>query len=82
MERSTPERYIRYARSLRKYKRVLLNFRDIDRLKEILASRENPVQLIIAGKAHPETRGSRSSEDQSHLHEEPFGNIEFWRTTT
>jgi starch phosphorylase len=44
---------IGFARRFATYKRATLLFRDGDRLKRILASHEHPVQLIIAGKAHP-----------------------------
>jgi starch phosphorylase len=65
---------IGYARRFAEYKRGLLIFRDIDRLKEILASRENPVQLIIAGKAHPrDNEGKAIIQRIIHIsREEPF----------
>lgn len=44
---------IGFARRMATYKRGLLIFKDIDRLKAILSSKERPVQLIVAGKAHP-----------------------------
>ena len=45
---------IGFARRFASYKRATLIFSDIDRLYEILINREFPVQLIIAGKAHPQ----------------------------
>jgi starch phosphorylase len=40
------------------YKIATLLFRDIDRLSKILRNSEKPVQIIIAGKAHPhDTQG-------------------------
>lgn len=44
---------IGFARRFATYKRATLLFRDIDRLKKILCNPERPVQIIIAGKAHP-----------------------------
>lgn len=44
---------IGFARRFAAYKRGTLIFRDLQRLKKILVNKEYPVQLIIAGKAHP-----------------------------
>jgi starch phosphorylase len=44
---------IGFARRFATYKRATLLFKDIDRLKKILCNPERPVQIIIAGKAHP-----------------------------
>ncbi len=44
---------IGFARRFAAYKRATLLFRDMDRLKAILTNPERPVQIIIAGKAHP-----------------------------
>ena len=44
---------IGFARRFATYKRATLLFRDIDRLSDILLNNERPVQIIIAGKAHP-----------------------------
>ena len=44
---------IGFARRFAAYKRADLIFRDVERLKAILLSKTHPVQLIIAGKAHP-----------------------------
>jgi len=41
------------ARRFATYKRSTLIFRDIERLGEIVNNRKHPVQIIIAGKAHP-----------------------------
>ncbi|MFH1369532.1 MAG: alpha-glucan family phosphorylase [Elusimicrobiota bacterium] len=41
------------ARRFASYKRGTLLFRDLERLKNILNNKNRPVQLIIAGKAHP-----------------------------
>ncbi|HTP89050.1 MAG TPA: alpha-glucan family phosphorylase [Bryobacteraceae bacterium] len=44
---------IGFARRFATYKRATLLFRDVNRLKKILTNRERPVQIVIAGKAHP-----------------------------
>lgn len=45
---------IGFARRFAGYKRGNLLFRDIERLKKILTQKDRPVQLLIAGKAHPQ----------------------------
>lgn len=42
-----------FARRFATYKRANLLFRDPERLARLLGDEERPVQLIIAGKAHP-----------------------------
>jgi glycogen phosphorylase len=44
---------IGFARRFATYKRALLLFRDPDRLARIMDAANRPVQIIIAGKAHP-----------------------------
>jgi glycogen phosphorylase len=44
---------IGFARRFATYKRATLLFRDVERLKRILGNKEMPVQIVIAGKAHP-----------------------------
>lgn len=44
---------IGFARRFATYKRALLIFQDIERLKGILHNEWRPVQIIFAGKAHP-----------------------------
>jgi glycogen phosphorylase len=44
---------IGFSRRFATYKRATLLFRDIERLKRILTNPEMPVQIVIAGKAHP-----------------------------
>jgi starch phosphorylase len=44
---------IGFARRFATYKRATLIFRDLERLKRILTNAKRPVQLLIAGKAHP-----------------------------
>ena len=45
---------IGFARRFAAYKRGALIFHDPDRLEAILGDRDRPVQLIMAGKAHPQ----------------------------
>jgi len=45
---------IGFARRFATYKRATLLFRDVERLKRILLNKEMPVQVLIAGKAHPQ----------------------------
>jgi starch phosphorylase len=44
---------IGFARRFATYKRAYLLLRDPDRLEAILSSSQQPVQIIMAGKAHP-----------------------------
>lgn len=44
---------IGFARRFTAYKRAYLLFQNVDRLKSILCHPRHPVQIIIAGKAHP-----------------------------
>jgi len=44
---------IAFARRFATYKRALLIFRNLERLKKILHDDWRPVQIIFAGKAHP-----------------------------
>ncbi len=44
---------IGFARRFAAYKRATLLFRDVSRLKAILLDQARPVQLVLAGKAHP-----------------------------
>ena len=44
---------IGFARRFAPYKRANLLLRDHDRLARILSDRKRPVQLLVAGKAHP-----------------------------
>jgi starch phosphorylase len=45
---------IGFARRMATYKRATLLLHDVERLAGILSNKERPVQIIIAGKAHPE----------------------------
>nr|MBN2277039.1 alpha-glucan family phosphorylase [candidate division Zixibacteria bacterium] len=44
---------IGFARRFSSYKRAFLLFRDAERLKRIISNSEMPVQIVMAGKAHP-----------------------------
>ncbi len=50
---------IGFARRVPSYKRLTLMLRDPERLKSILLNAERPVQIIIAGKAHPADEGGK-----------------------
>jgi starch phosphorylase len=45
---------IGFARRVPTYKRLTLMLRDPERLKALLLDPERPIQLVIAGKAHPD----------------------------
>jgi starch phosphorylase len=51
---------IGFARRFATYKRATLIFRDVERLKRILLNKEMPVQIVIAGKAHPKDQPGKS----------------------
>lgn len=48
-----------FARRFATYKRAPLMLRDAERLKRILNSAQRPVQVIIAGKAHPKDEAGK-----------------------
>src|SRR5258708_36223317 len=48
------------ARRFATYKRANLIFRDPERLKRILSDKDRPVQIVIAGKAHPKDHPGKS----------------------
>jgi starch phosphorylase len=50
---------IGFARRVPSYKRLTLMLRDPERLRRILLHPERPVQLVIAGKAHPADEGGK-----------------------
>ncbi|HEX6248741.1 MAG TPA: alpha-glucan family phosphorylase [Nocardioidaceae bacterium] len=50
---------IGFARRVPSYKRLTLMLSDPERLKRILLDPERPVQLVIAGKAHPADEGGK-----------------------
>lgn len=51
---------IGFARRFATYKRATLLFRDVERLKKILLHKDMPVQIVIAGKAHPKDQPGKS----------------------
>ncbi|MSW87063.1 MAG: alpha-glucan family phosphorylase, partial [Actinobacteria bacterium] len=51
---------IGFARRVPSYKRLTLMLRDRDRLTALLTDPERPVQLVIAGKAHPADEGGKA----------------------
>jgi len=51
---------IGFARRFATYKRATLLFHDAERLKKILCDRERPVQIVIAGKAHPKDQPGKA----------------------
>ncbi|MFD5751166.1 alpha-glucan family phosphorylase [Streptomyces sp. NPDC127033] len=50
---------IGFARRVPSYKRLTLMLRDRDRLTELLLHPERPVQIVVAGKAHPADDGGK-----------------------
>jgi starch phosphorylase len=66
---------IGFARRFATYKRALLIFRDIERLKKIFHDEWRPVQIIFAGKAHPADAPGRNliSEIYNLAREHGFG---------
>jgi len=53
-EQFRPDRLtIGFARRFATYKRADLLFRDLHRVRALVADRDRPVQIVIAGKAHP-----------------------------
>jgi starch phosphorylase len=50
---------IGFARRFATYKRARLIFQDYNRLKEIIANADRPVQIVFSGKAHPADQGGQ-----------------------
>ncbi len=50
---------IGFARRVPSYKRLTLMLRDPDRLEALLLDPQRPVQLVVAGKAHPADEGGK-----------------------
>ncbi len=50
---------IGFARRVPSYKRLTLMLRDPERLRSLLLHPQRPVQLVIAGKAHPADEGGK-----------------------
>jgi starch phosphorylase len=55
---------IGFARRVPSYKRLTLMLRDPERLKRILLDPDRPVQMVIAGKAHPADDGGKALVQQ------------------
>jgi starch phosphorylase len=61
-----------FARRFATYKRATLILRDRDRLKRLLSDGSRPVQLILAGKAHPrDDAGKELIRQVTHLSRDP-----------
>ncbi len=50
---------IGFARRFATYKRATLLFSDLARVKTLLGNPDRPVQLVFAGKAHPQDKGGK-----------------------
>jgi starch phosphorylase len=63
---------IGFARRFSTYKRGNLIFHDLDRLEKIVTNEKYPVQILMAGKAHPlDTPGKEIIKDIIELAREP-----------
>lgn len=63
---------IGFARRFAAYKRATLIFKDLMRLKKILLNESYPVQLIFAGKSHPQDEeGKKLIKEINNLSKEP-----------
>ncbi|WP_256842111.1 alpha-glucan family phosphorylase [Ornithinimicrobium cryptoxanthini] len=63
---------IGFARRVPTYKRLTLMLRDPERLAKILLDEERPVQLVIAGKAHPaDDTGKRLIQEMVRFTDDP-----------
>ncbi|MEO5904289.1 MAG: alpha-glucan family phosphorylase [Gemmatimonadaceae bacterium] len=63
---------IGFARRFATYKRANLMFTDVERMRSILVNASRPVQIIFAGKAHPEdTPGKKILQDVHHFTRDP-----------
>ena len=58
---------IGFARRFATYKRATLLFRDLERITQILNDKDRPVQILIAGKAHP--RDKEGQDLIKYIHE-------------
>jgi glycogen phosphorylase len=48
-----------FARRVPSYKRLTLMLRDPERLKRLLTDPKRPIQIVIAGKSHPDDEGGK-----------------------
>jgi len=63
---------IGFARRFATYKRATLLFQDRERLKRILLNKDMPVQIVVAGKAHPRDQpGKANIRDVVQLSRDP-----------
>ncbi|OON79610.1 alpha-glucan family phosphorylase [Streptomyces tsukubensis] len=63
---------IGFARRVPSYKRLTLMLRDKDRLRALLLHPERPVQIVVAGKAHPaDDGGKRLIQDLVRFADDP-----------
>ncbi|MBM9466841.1 alpha-glucan family phosphorylase [Nakamurella leprariae] len=63
---------IGFARRVSTYKRLTLMLRDPARLKQILLDRDHPVQIVVAGKAHPaDEYGKRFMQEMVRFTDDP-----------
>jgi glycogen phosphorylase len=61
-----------FARRVPSYKRLTLMLRDPARLKALLTDPERPIQIVIAGKAHPADEGGKALIQQmAHFADDP-----------
>jgi starch phosphorylase len=61
-----------FARRFAQYKRATLMLADVDRLKALLLHSERPIQIVIAGKAHPlDDVGKEMIRQIVHFSEDP-----------
>lgn len=63
---------IGFGRRFATYKRANLLFSELDKIAELLADTERPIQLIYAGKAHPKDEpGKRFIKEIANLRHDP-----------
>ncbi|MEU2714919.1 glycosyltransferase family 1 protein [Streptomyces sp. NPDC007205] len=63
---------IGFARRVPSYKRLTLMLRDRDRLMELLLHADRPVQIVVAGKAHPaDDSGKRLVQELVRFTDDP-----------
>ncbi len=63
---------IGFGRRFATYKRANLLFNELDKIAELLANSERPIQLIYAGKAHPKDEpGKRFIKEIANLRHDP-----------
>ncbi|SEO23571.1 alpha-glucan family phosphorylase [Actinacidiphila rubida] len=63
---------IGFARRVPSYKRLTLMLRDPDRLMELLLHPERPIQIVVAGKAHPaDDSGKRLVQELVRFTDDP-----------